>query len=688
VATAPTLPAKAQGRLSDAIAALAAVVLPLAAYLRTLAPAEVGGDAGEFQFVPAVLGIPHYTGYPLYTLLGRLWIALDPFGTTATRMNLLSALCGALACGLVYGGVRTLGGGRLAGLAGAAALAIAPLEWRWSTIAGVRAAAAAFTALVLLLAFRWGVAAHLDPTDARRRRWLWLCFGLGLALAHHRSSAFFLPALGVYALLVAPRFLRQWRLLLLGLLVFALPLLLYLYLPIRSAMGAAYDQFHPTTWPNFVELVFAPHLSKALLSIPPAEYPPRALLLGQALRAQLGPFTWFAALGLAVALRFRQAELTLGAVFGLLVCAQVVDWNIPGGLNVVYLIPVLVVCAYLVAAGVEGALALLGTALRGTNRTPERGYPAPARAKNSPDARPPILPIVPASAAIVLALVVLATTGIQARRTYRAQQAAAQLPLDAYHQDLTAGWRGHRLATAAMPYLKPDAVIAADWEQATIFWYQKLVARTLPAVAVDFGAGSLADLSPATLARRYPGRPIYLARSVPWAAGHHPSAAGPLIGLSDAPRLSPPPGITPLPTPLEGGFQLLGYQLFDEQGRRVTAEPAASPVLPIMLVWQAQQRQTHNLSVSLRLLDAAGAMVRSADNSSPVYGLAPTSTWSSGEVVSDYYELALAGLPPGVYRLQVLLYYQPTPGTFHNLQALAPGGAAQGTGIVLMQVRR
>ncbi len=353
-------------KLFDTTALAAAFLLPLATYLRTLAPAEVGGDAGEFQYVPAILGIPHYTGYPLYTLLGHLWVRLDPLGTPALKMNALSAVCGALACALVYLGVRTLGGGRLAGLAGAAALAVAPLEWRWSTIAGVRAAAAAFTALVLVLAFRWETAARLRP-DAKestwsphlavgtclRNRWFWLCFAVGLALTHHRSSAFFLPALLVYVLLIAPRFLRRWRLLLAGALIFALPLLLYLYLPIRSAQGTAYDQFHPTTWANFAELVFAPQLSRSLLSIAPSDYPARALSLEQALRGQLGPFTWFAALGLAIALRYRRAELVAGGIFGLLVCAQVIDWNIPGGLNVVYLIPVLVVCAYLVAAGAE-----------------------------------------------------------------------------------------------------------------------------------------------------------------------------------------------------------------------------------------------------------------------------------------------------------------------------------------------
>ena len=41
-------------------------------YFLTLAPDVVGHDAGEFQFVPYIFGIPHYTGYPLYLVLGKL----------------------------------------------------------------------------------------------------------------------------------------------------------------------------------------------------------------------------------------------------------------------------------------------------------------------------------------------------------------------------------------------------------------------------------------------------------------------------------------------------------------------------------------------------------------------------------------------------------------------------------------
>ena len=38
-------------------------------YLLTLSPGMLGGDPGELQFVPAILGLPHPTGMPLYLSL-------------------------------------------------------------------------------------------------------------------------------------------------------------------------------------------------------------------------------------------------------------------------------------------------------------------------------------------------------------------------------------------------------------------------------------------------------------------------------------------------------------------------------------------------------------------------------------------------------------------------------------------
>src|SRR5437660_12556176 len=72
-------------------------------YSRTLAP-SLGGtiDSAEFQQAAYSLSIVHPTGYPLYLLAGRAWIAIFPFGDPAFRINLLSAIFAALAVWVLY----------------------------------------------------------------------------------------------------------------------------------------------------------------------------------------------------------------------------------------------------------------------------------------------------------------------------------------------------------------------------------------------------------------------------------------------------------------------------------------------------------------------------------------------------------------------------------------------------------
>src|SRR5512145_2142715 len=115
------------------------------AYITTLAPTVLEGDAALFQYTPYVLGVTYPTGYPLYILLGKLWVTLFPFGEIAWRMNLLSALCSAAVLPLIYGAARRLlllsleregwgeSAGRFAGLAAVLTFATLPTFWRWST---------------------------------------------------------------------------------------------------------------------------------------------------------------------------------------------------------------------------------------------------------------------------------------------------------------------------------------------------------------------------------------------------------------------------------------------------------------------------------------------------------------------------------------------------------------------------
>ena len=145
----------------------AVVVILLLLYLATLMPGVGPTDSGEMIFSAWLPGIAHAPGFPLYTVAGWLWSHALPVGRIAWRLNLLSAVCGAAAGGLVYAlALRTLrasgADGRdvtahavLAAAAGALALGIGRTVWSWSTIAEVYALNLALTAAILLLVVRW-----------------------------------------------------------------------------------------------------------------------------------------------------------------------------------------------------------------------------------------------------------------------------------------------------------------------------------------------------------------------------------------------------------------------------------------------------------------------------------------------------------------------------------------------------
>jgi tetratricopeptide (TPR) repeat protein len=84
----------------DWIAAAVAALISGAVYFYTAMPNVGLLDSGEFIVAAQHLGVPHPTGYPLWTLLAWLFQLL-PIGNAAWEVNLFSGFCGALAVGLV-----------------------------------------------------------------------------------------------------------------------------------------------------------------------------------------------------------------------------------------------------------------------------------------------------------------------------------------------------------------------------------------------------------------------------------------------------------------------------------------------------------------------------------------------------------------------------------------------------------
>ncbi len=206
-------------------AAAASFVIPFVVYTMTVCPTVAILDSAELTTAAVSLGLTRATGYPLYILLGFLWSRL-PLGNYALRMNLFSALTGALTILLVYLILKRFHIPGWASMIALGLLATSPFFWGLSLVAEVYTLHTALLAATILLMLRWA-----EQPSGLNTFWLFLL--VGFSLSNHLSSLLTLPGLGIYLLSKNHRRILTPELILLAVLGLGVGLLPYLYLPIR-----------------------------------------------------------------------------------------------------------------------------------------------------------------------------------------------------------------------------------------------------------------------------------------------------------------------------------------------------------------------------------------------------------------------------------------------------------------------
>jgi hypothetical protein len=226
-------------------AEVACAAVAFAIYARTLAPTVVGGDAGELVAVGASLGVAHPPGYPLYTLLAKIF-TLAPWGSVAQRVNVLSAVCGAGAAALLCRAVRRWTGDAWAGIVAAGAFAFSPLVWPYAVTAEVFPLNNLMVAALLLLL----VAGERAEGRGALRVLYAFALASGLALSNHHTSVFVIAPFGGYLLWRSRRLLDARALAAIAAagLVGLAP---YLYLPWAAARHPAVAWGDPSSWSGF-----------------------------------------------------------------------------------------------------------------------------------------------------------------------------------------------------------------------------------------------------------------------------------------------------------------------------------------------------------------------------------------------------------------------------------------------------
>ena len=111
---------------------------------------------------------------------------------------------------------------------------------------------------------------------------------------------------------------------------------------------------------------------------------------------------------------------------------------------------------------------------------------------------------------------------------------------------------------------------------------------------------------------------------------------------------------------------------------------AGQPVV-VTLHWQATGHIDRDYTVSLQMLDAGGKLVAQHD-AMPANNALPMSQWQPGEDVADPITLVLPSkLPPGEYRLIVVVYDHQTLARLHPI---GPGAAADNAAIGTLRVEQ
>ncbi|MBV8530646.1 MAG: DUF2723 domain-containing protein, partial [Candidatus Eremiobacteraeota bacterium] len=210
--------------------ALAAFVVPAAVYIACASREPGAWDTAELQGVPYILGISHPTGFPFYVLLGFVWSHVIAIGSVAWRLNAMSGAAIAVATIAAYGVARELGASRLVALLATLWFAFTQDVWAHAVRAEAQDLSVACCAVAIFGVVRWMRGAG----DA----WLASAFAsCGLGMAAHPNALWLLVALVIAALIAQRR--PPLRLFVSSAALAPAALLLYLYLPLRSAYVVA-----------------------------------------------------------------------------------------------------------------------------------------------------------------------------------------------------------------------------------------------------------------------------------------------------------------------------------------------------------------------------------------------------------------------------------------------------------------
>lgn len=219
-------------------------------YLATLCPTLYGGDSGELITVAHTLGIAHPPGHPTYVILGKIF-SLLPLGSIAFRLNLMSALFGALTCVLLFLIIIKIlpesWHRKPIAFFSSLIFGFSLSFWNFSLFAETYTLHIFFVSLFLLLLF------HIKDDEKNFYRLSYLFSSLlGISLGNHPLMAAWIPVFALFFLVYKGKEALSFSYISKVLLCFLLGFSVYLYLPIRGHFNPQFNLSRVTNLSSFL----------------------------------------------------------------------------------------------------------------------------------------------------------------------------------------------------------------------------------------------------------------------------------------------------------------------------------------------------------------------------------------------------------------------------------------------------
>ncbi len=163
-------------------------------------------DVAEMQIVLASWGTLHPSGYPLYTILGNLFVVFWRWlGVPAAVASAgFSLVLGVATLALLYGLMWELTGRALPAVTATALLGVSRTFWLFSSVAQTYTMNAVLIVLLIWLSLRYS-------RQARKRDLILVGLVIGFTLVHHRTIVHLLPWIGLLMILPVIWRTRPWR---------------------------------------------------------------------------------------------------------------------------------------------------------------------------------------------------------------------------------------------------------------------------------------------------------------------------------------------------------------------------------------------------------------------------------------------------------------------------------------------